>query len=93
MQSQRRISSLLGAPPISLEALGRVQRRREFPTKVTQRLQQIIHRQVLQRVLAEGQPLVAPLGVRVLTHAPWFRQLTARVVGLGIRMEHVRTSL
>ena len=85
--------SLLGAPPISLEALGRVQRRREFPTKVTQRLQQIIHRQVLQRVLAEGQPLVAPLGVRVLTHAPWFRQLTARVVGLGIRMEHVRTSL
>jgi 2-polyprenyl-6-methoxyphenol hydroxylase-like FAD-dependent oxidoreductase len=71
--------------------LRRVQRRREWPTRVTQALQLAVQRRVLLAVLAGRAPLRLPLALRLLQRWPRLRGLPARLVGLGVRREHVRT--
>ncbi len=87
-------ANLLAAPlregPPALARLRAVQRRRELPTRVTQRIQVMVQRRLVARVLVGARPLTPPLGVRLLAHVPWLRRIPARLVGLGIRPEHVR---
>ena len=74
------------------EQLAAVQRRREFPTRVTQALQVIVQNRVLARFLAkEGDPIKAPLALRLAGRFPLLRQIPARLIGIGIRPEHVRS--
>jgi 2-polyprenyl-6-methoxyphenol hydroxylase-like FAD-dependent oxidoreductase len=78
-----------GAP--TLDDLKGVQRRREFPTRATQRLQATIQNRVISRVLGSGAPASLPLVVRLLRDHPILRRIPARMVGLGFRPEHVKT--
>ncbi len=72
--------------------LGRVQRRRLFPTGVIQAAQKAAQDNVIGRLLKPGSPLgKAPLPVRLLDRLPLLRRLPGRLVGLGIRREHVRS--
>ena len=72
--------------------LARVQRRRMFPTRVTQRMQIIIQNNVIGRLLSEAEPpLQAPLLLRLTSQCALLRRLPARFVGLGVRPEHVHT--
>jgi 2-polyprenyl-6-methoxyphenol hydroxylase-like FAD-dependent oxidoreductase len=70
--------------------LARVQKRREFPTRFTQGIQMLLHRS-FDRALrqAENRALEAPLSVRLLAALPLLRRLPARLVGMGVRPEHV----
>jgi len=69
-----------------------VQRRREFPTRFTQRLQLVVQNRVITPVLSGGgSALKVPLAVRLFERFPVLRRLPARLIGLGIRPEHVRT--
>ncbi len=68
----------------------RVQRRRELPTRVIQRLQMLIQNQVIANVLASRGTSRPPLALRVIGKVPGFRRFLARLVGIGIRPEHVR---
>ena len=68
----------------------RVQRRRELPTRVIQRLQILVQNHVIANVLAGRGRLAPPLLLRVIGRLPWFRRLTARLIGIGIRPEHIR---
>ena len=71
--------------------LQRVQRRREFPTRMTQRLQVFAHRRILDPTLGNPSPLRRlPLLLRLLQRFPILRRIPARMVGLGFRPEHVR---
>jgi 2-polyprenyl-6-methoxyphenol hydroxylase-like FAD-dependent oxidoreductase len=81
----------LRAGRVDVEHLARVQRRREFPTRVTQRLQVLVQERVVSRVLAGQAPMRPPLALRLLERVPYLRRLPARLVGLGVRPEHVRT--
>jgi 2-polyprenyl-6-methoxyphenol hydroxylase-like FAD-dependent oxidoreductase len=71
--------------------LERVQRRREFPTRVTQRLQVIVQNNVIERVLDAGQSLQTPWLLRLFSHVPPLRAIPAWLVGRGVRPEHVHT--
>jgi 2-polyprenyl-6-methoxyphenol hydroxylase-like FAD-dependent oxidoreductase len=73
--------------------LRRVQRRRQWPTRVTQRLQVLVQRRVIAQTLqwGEGVPLAPPLLVRLLARSAFLQRLPARLVGLGVRAEHVRS--
>jgi hypothetical protein len=71
--------------------LEQVQRRREFPTRATQKLQVVVQNQVIRRVLSSSKPLTLPLALRLLQRWPILRRIPARVVGMGFRPEHVRT--
>jgi 2-polyprenyl-6-methoxyphenol hydroxylase-like FAD-dependent oxidoreductase len=72
--------------------LARVQRRRDFPTRATQRFQIIAQNRIVTRILGSaGGELTPPLALRLLLRFPTLRRLPARLIGLGIRPEHVRT--
>ena len=64
--------------------LARIQRRREFPARFTQRVQAIIGRQVT----ADRRP---PWPLRLLEATTLPRRMRTRFVSVGIRPEHVKT--
>jgi 2-polyprenyl-6-methoxyphenol hydroxylase-like FAD-dependent oxidoreductase len=76
---------------LTLEDLQAVQRRRELPTRLTQRLQLAVQRRVIARVLTTRAPLKAPPFLRLIARVSFVRRLAGRLVGLGIRPEHVRS--
>jgi 2-polyprenyl-6-methoxyphenol hydroxylase-like FAD-dependent oxidoreductase len=78
---------------ITISHLRRIQRRREFPTNVTQRLQVAVQRRIIARVLDETSPLKPPVAARLLARFPTLRRIPARIVGLGIRPEHVNPEI
>ena len=75
---------------VTADDLARVQRRREWPTRVTQRLQLAVQNRVISRVLHERNRVSPPLVMRLLRCLPWLRRLPARLIGLGVRPEHVQ---
>jgi 2-polyprenyl-6-methoxyphenol hydroxylase and related FAD-dependent oxidoreductases len=75
---------------VSLTDLEQVQQRREWPTRVIQRMQIFVHRHVVTgRESRRGDSL--PLVVRLLRWFPPLQSLSARFIGLGPRPEHVRS--
>jgi hypothetical protein len=68
-----------------------VQARREWPTRVIQGVQLLIQNRVISRVLATSERPRLPFAVKLLRHFPVLRRIPARLVGLGVRPEHVRT--
>ncbi|HZC98245.1 MAG TPA: FAD-dependent oxidoreductase [Bradyrhizobium sp.] len=79
-----------GCPPE--QELDAVRRRREFPVRVTQRMQVIAQNNIISVALKPGnQPLNVPFVMRLITAVPWLQGITARLVGLGVRPEHVHS--
>jgi 2-polyprenyl-6-methoxyphenol hydroxylase-like FAD-dependent oxidoreductase len=74
------------------DELDAVRRRRAFPVRVTQAMQVVVQNRLIGVALTPGaRPLRAPFAVRVINALPWLQGITARVVGLGVRPEHVRS--
>ncbi|MEE7489608.1 FAD-dependent oxidoreductase [Methylobacterium oryzae] len=70
--------------------LARVQARRMFPVRVTQALQRVIQSRVIATSLAADAPFRAPMALRLLDALPRLQVLPARMIGMGVRPEHVR---
>src|SRR5919204_52966 len=90
ISSARRAGPLprLAAPP----ALKAVQDRRDFPTRVTQRVQVLVQNRILSRVLAADADAVRPpLMFSLLARFAFLRRIPARIVGIGVRPEHVHS--
>jgi 2-polyprenyl-6-methoxyphenol hydroxylase-like FAD-dependent oxidoreductase len=68
----------------------RIQVRRMWPTRVTQALQRTIQNRVISRVLAGATPK-PPAAMKLLEWFPALRGIPARVIGIGVRPEHVHT--
>jgi 2-polyprenyl-6-methoxyphenol hydroxylase-like FAD-dependent oxidoreductase len=66
-----------------------VQARREFPTRATQKMQLIAQNRLIGRVLAGRGPVRAPRLLRLASRSAYVKGLTARLIGLGFRPEHV----
>ncbi|GGC71398.1 FAD-dependent oxidoreductase [Chelatococcus reniformis] len=84
------------AEPLRLETLteadlARVQGRRAWPARTTQKMQQVVQNQVISRVLAGGGPLKPPFVMTLFNRFAVLRHLAARLIGVGVRPEHVRT--
>ena len=73
---------------VTEETLAKVQQRREFPTRVTQRLQINAHK-VFRRVFETTGPMKAPWQLKAALQIPGVQRLIARVIGVGIRPEHI----
>ncbi|WP_208867054.1 FAD-dependent oxidoreductase [Bradyrhizobium sp. AS23.2] len=81
----------LGCP--SEDELDAVRRRREFPMKVTQRMQVIVQNNIISGALQPGdRPLKVPLIVRLITALPWLQGIPARLLAVGVRPEHVQST-
>ena len=70
-----------------------MQRRREFPTRVTQAIQIAVQNRIVTPLLGRTASVSPPLLLRLLARFPLLRRIPARVIGLGVRPEHVRTTL
>lgn len=79
-----------GAGGPSIEDLEGVQKRRLFPTRMTQTMQTVVQDRIINRALS-GEDLKPPLAVRVINALPWLQGLTARLLGIGVRPEHVHS--
>ncbi|MDD1537564.1 MULTISPECIES: FAD-dependent oxidoreductase [unclassified Bradyrhizobium] len=76
----------------SEDKLDAVRRRREFPVKMTQRMQVLVQNNIISGALRSGdRPLKVPLIVRLITALPWLQGIPARLLALGVRPEHVRS--
>jgi 2-polyprenyl-6-methoxyphenol hydroxylase-like FAD-dependent oxidoreductase len=76
---------------LTLADLQRVQKRRHWPARVTQRAQVAIQDEVLSPLLSrQDAPAQPPAAVRLLERFPLLRRLPARLVGIGVRPERVR---
>jgi len=84
------LSAPLASGRLSDDDLERVQRRRELPTRVIQRVQLAIQDQFLRRALERRGEVTVPLPMRLLQRFPVLRRIPARLVGVGLRPEHVR---
>lgn len=74
----------------SEDELDAVRRRREFPTRVTQRIQVVAQSNIIAVALKPGnQPM--PLALRLVTALPALQGLTARLLAVGVRPEHVHS--
>jgi 2-polyprenyl-6-methoxyphenol hydroxylase-like FAD-dependent oxidoreductase len=80
----------LRAGRVSLEDLQTVQKRREWPTKVTQGVQVFIQKRAIAPTLAGASPK-APWMAELLNALPPLQGLFARAVGMGARFEKVRS--
>jgi 2-polyprenyl-6-methoxyphenol hydroxylase-like FAD-dependent oxidoreductase len=85
------LAELLRAGRVSDRDLERVQRRRMLPTRLTQRFQVIVQNRIITRVLGSSAKVQVPGLVRWVQRIPMLRRIPARMIGMGVRPEHVRT--
>src|SRR2546422_14785 len=75
---------------VSVDDLRKVQKRREWPVRVTQQLQLMIQKRLIARALQSDASFAPPLFIRMLERFPALRRIPARLIGLGVRPEHVK---
>jgi 2-polyprenyl-6-methoxyphenol hydroxylase-like FAD-dependent oxidoreductase len=75
---------------LETDDLAAVQRRREFPTRVTQRIQVLMQNTLVARALEDVEDFKPPLGIRLMARFPLLRRIPARLIGMGVRPEHVK---
>ena len=85
------LAKSLLAGTVDNHQLQRVQSRREWPTKVIQRMQIFIQKRILSRALVNKATSRVPWIVRLLQHWPALRGIPARLVGMGVRPEHIQS--
>jgi 2-polyprenyl-6-methoxyphenol hydroxylase-like FAD-dependent oxidoreductase len=76
---------------VSEALLAAVQRRRTMPMRVIQRLQVLVQNNVLSKVLKSSARPKPPFAARLLNRFQLLQRIPARIIGLGIRPEHVHT--
>jgi 2-polyprenyl-6-methoxyphenol hydroxylase-like FAD-dependent oxidoreductase len=78
----------LRSGPVPEDVLAAVQRRREFPARVTQAVQVNIHK-AFARVFENPGPVKAPLAFQIAMRTPGVPWLLGYAVGMGVRPERV----
>ena len=86
-----RLASPLREGKVTDEDLAAVQERRTLPVKFTQWMQLTIQRRIISRVLASHERPKPPAIFKLFNVVPVLQRLPARLLGIGIRREHVRT--
>ena len=88
-------ANLLAAPlaegRFTVGDLAKVQKRRQWPTRATQWVQVQVQRRIIAPVLGRSTSLRLPLALRLLARHPVLRRIPARLIGVGVRPEHVRS--
>lgn len=74
---------------LTFDDVKRVQARRDWPTRMTQRLQLAMQNTVIAGALSATAAIKPPLAVRLISRFPYLSRLPARLLGLGFRPEHI----
>jgi 2-polyprenyl-6-methoxyphenol hydroxylase-like FAD-dependent oxidoreductase len=81
----------LNAGTLEEHHLAAVEKRRTFPTRMTQRAQVAMQSRIIAPLLAStpDQTTAPPLLFRIINRYPFLRRIPARLIGWGARPEHV----
>lgn len=85
------LAAPLKARSVTEQHLHAVEQRRLLPTKFTQWLQLTIQKGLIGRILQSQQTPKPPLIFRLVGAFPILRRIPARLIGIGIRPEHIGT--
>src|SRR5579859_3979503 len=86
-----RLAGPLKSGKMNDDDLRAIEARRTLPVRFTQWLQLTIQKRIISRVLESQQRPKPPLAFKLFNVFPVLRRIPARLLGLGIRPEHVRT--
>ena len=86
-----RLADPLRRRAVTDDDLQAIEERRTLPVRFTQWLQLTIQRQIIGRVLQSEQRPRPPAVFKLFGVFPVLRGIPARLIGVGIRPEHVRT--
>lgn len=75
---------------VTLDDLAAVQRRREWPTRIIQRVQRMIQENIIASALNPNRPFRMPLVLRLMTRLPVLRNIPARLIGYGFWPVHLK---
>jgi 2-polyprenyl-6-methoxyphenol hydroxylase-like FAD-dependent oxidoreductase len=81
--------TLRGTESVPEFLLEKVQLRRMFPTRATQRLQIFAQENVIRPALENDKPMKVPLVLRIFKAIPPLQRIPARLIGVGFRAEHI----
>lgn len=84
------LGPILKKREVTVNDLEKVQKRREFPTKVIQKVQVYIQNRLLKGFISEKKVSKPPFVMYLVDIFPVLRRIPARLIGLGVRQEHVR---
>lgn len=87
-------ANLLAGPlkrgEVKLDDLASVQRRREWPTRIIQRLQALVQQNIIANALDPTRPFKLPLLMRLMLRAPVLRNIPARMIAYGFWPVHLK---
>jgi len=86
-----RLAAPLKQGTVTEADLRAVQERRTFPVRFTQALQLAVQNRIISQALRSERRPKPPLMFKLLALFPVLRRIPARLIGLGVRPEHVRT--
>ncbi len=75
---------------VQTKDLARIQRQRELPTRIIQRLQTFMQENILVNVLRSEEPISVPPLFRLLTRIPVVRDIPARMMAFGPFPVHLK---
>jgi 2-polyprenyl-6-methoxyphenol hydroxylase-like FAD-dependent oxidoreductase len=87
-------ANLLAGPlkrgEVKLDDLAAVQRRREWPTRIIQRMQKLVQENIIANALDPNRPFRLPLVMRLLLGLPVLRNIPARMIAYGFWPVHLK---
>lgn len=87
-------TSLRDNDRVSEDELAQIARRRYWPTRLVQRMQVTAQKYLIEATLgADPDKTFVPMPVRIMQRLPFLSRLPARIIGLGVRMEHIAPEL
>jgi len=76
---------------VSEDVLAQVQKRRQWPTEMTQALQLTVQKRIISNVLSMTETPRPPFVLSLFNRFPILRRIPARLIGMGFRPEHVHS--
>jgi 2-polyprenyl-6-methoxyphenol hydroxylase-like FAD-dependent oxidoreductase len=86
-----RLAAPLLARNVGDADLAAVESRRTLPARVIQFVQVKVQNNIISPTLGQEGPIKTPFGLRIVSRVAPLRQLLGRLVGMGVRPEHVQT--
>jgi len=79
------------SPHVGSQTLASLQKRREPPARMIQRMQILLHKHLLEKIFDSPELIRPPMFMRMADWFPRLQHLTGRAIGIGLRPEHVQT--